>query len=185
MALTSENQLFADLIRIIRDGLVALGVDGWTVMQDYQPTEQGLRDKLIKLNKVYSRKIGAQGNADEKRILENGEIELVHKEFFQKEISIQLDFYVKSTVAETVDSITGADMAQQLACYFSGVSGVQALLEAGYGMLRIENIRDPKHVLDSNLYQVLPGFDLVLRFWQEIEMKQQAAVIKGFRIIGV
>lgn len=185
MALKSENQIFADIARLLRDALSAVGADGWTVIQEYQPTEQNLRNKLVKFSKVYSRKIGAQGNADEKRILENGEIELVHKEFFQKEISIQLDCFVHRTVEDMEESITGADMAQQLVCYFSGVSGIQALLEAGYGMFRIENIRNYKHISDSDLYQIIPGFDLVLRFWQEIETKQQAAVIKGLKIVGV
>ena len=186
MSYKTDNQIFADIIGIIRTFLSSSGQTGWAVVQGYQPRPLGQHDKLITLSEVYSVPVGFQGGGDETKYNDDGTITLVHVEKWREEVSIQIGCLCnRQPNTDTVATWSAVDMAKMLKTFFNSAAGIAALVTLGYGKLRIDNIRVGKFLNSSENFQLAPGFDLVLLHDQVIESAATEAVIKGAGIVGV
>ncbi len=186
MAYKTDNQIFADIIGIIRGYLATSGQTGWRVDQGYQPRPFGQHDKLITLSHVYSVPVGFQGGGDETKITSGASVTMVHREKWREEVSMQINcFCNRQPATDTVETWTAVDMAKMLKTYFNSTAGIAALLDKGYGKLRIDNIRVGNFLNSSENYQLAPGFDLVILHEQEIESAALEAIIEGYKIVGV
>ena len=99
-----------------------------------------------------------------------------HYERWREERSLQIDCFCKRDPAtDTEETIGAEDMASRIMAYLDSYAGTQTLVSLGYGKLRIGNIRTNRSVNDSGLFELVPGFDLVILYEQELTSEQTAA----------
>lgn len=167
MAFRTENQIYADLVEVINGFLSANGYTDWQVCRSYQPSMQGIRDKVIQLTKVYSVRYGWQGNDD---IPSDVQDKLIHIESQIMNESWQIDCIKMRNVNDTAETISGADMMVQLGMFFAGDAGRLALRTKGYSLgQRLTSVRNPYEMSDSKKYMFNPGFDIHFMYWQTIQ----------------
>ena len=164
----SENQIWAFLVSKFNSVLSDNGYTGWSVLRNYQPSIQGLRDKSIYLYKVSKRRIGTQGLITEKD--NNGDWQTV--DHWYEEILFQVGAFSKRDVdTETVDTITSEDVLGTLMAYVNSASKVQEWKTAGYEVIKSTAMRLMDYETDSGLQEKLPQFDFMLCVEQSILKK--------------
>lgn len=178
----TENQVFADIIGVIRSFFESMGENDWVIRQGYQPRQETLQNKAVTLWRVYSSDNGFQG---EKYLTDDNGNYIMRQEV-QKEISMQVDFFRKrEPIEDNINTKNAIDYANLLKVYLSNSVGIAELQELGYGFLRIENFREPKRLTPSGLYESFPGFDLVILYWQEVDTPVESATFENIIIEGV
>jgi hypothetical protein len=100
----------------------------------------------------------------------------------QKEVSLQIDFFKRRKDTDTLTTKNAVDYANLLKIYLSNSVGVAELQERGYGFLRIENFREPKHLTSSDLYESFPSFDLIILYWQQVDTPIKEATFNNIVI---
>ena len=167
----TENQIWAFLIEQINQVLSDNNITGWTVLRNYQPSIQGLKDKGIYLYKISKRRIGTQGT-----ILETdsqGNLENIDHWF--EEILFQVSAFCKRDVnTETVDTVTSEDVLEIIQAFVNSSSKVLPWKERGYEVIKSTNTRLMDFETDSGLNEKMPQFDFLLC----VEQKQLKKIDK-------
>ena len=169
MKYKTENEVFADIISIIKGFFTSINANDWEVRQGYQPRQETLQNNTVTLWRVYSKDIGFQGE----KYLTNNDGQFVLRSEVLKEVSIQIDFFRKRKNTDTVNTLNAIDYANMLKIYLSNSNGISKFTQKEYGILRITNFREPKKITPSDLYENFPSFDLQLRFWQYVDTPQE------------
>lgn len=173
MKYKTENQVFADIIEIIQGFFDNNNITDWKIRQGYQPRQETLQDNTVILWRIYSKDIGFQGE----KYLTNEQNNFVMRSEVLKEVSIQIDFFRRRKNTDTLETLNSLDYANMLKIYLSNSNGIAEFTKREYGILRIKDIREPKKLTPSDLYETFPSFDIVLRFWQYIDTPQE--YVKG------
>lgn len=181
MMYKTENQVFADIIGVIRGFFESIGENDWIVRQGYQPRQEALQNKAVTLWRVYSADNGFQG---EKYLTDDNGNYIMRSEV-QKEVSIQFDFFRKRKENDVAETKNAIDYANLLKVYLSNSVGISELQELGYGFLRIENFREPKHLTPSDIYETFAGFDLIILYWQQVDSPVKEATFENIVIKGI
>jgi hypothetical protein len=169
MEYKTENEVFADIISIIKEFFVSINNTEWQVRQGYQPRQETLKNNTVTLWRVYSKDVGFQGE----KYLTNSDGQFILRSEVLKEVSIQIDFFRKRENIDTIKTLNAIDYANMLKVYLSNSNGIKKFTDKGYGIMRIVNFREPKKITPSDLYESFPSFDLQLRFWQYIDTPQE------------
>ena len=184
MQYRNENQIYADLKTIMDGFFASRGFTGWRALQSYQPTQWGRQSQAVTFSTVYVRRVGFQGTRyrtafDSGGALVSGAI--IREDVYREERSVQLDFFKQRDPAnDTVNTIQAGDACRMAAAYLASDDGIDALGALGYSLLNIRNLRNERVIGDSEQFQLLPGFDLVLVYDQIITVTDPAtAVISG------
>lgn len=155
----TENQIWSFLVTQFNQVLSDNGYTGWTVLRNYQPSIQGLRDKSVYLYKISKRRIGTQGTITEKDTL--GDWQVV--DHWYEEILFQVSAFAKRDPAtETVETITSEDVLDTLMAYVNSALKVPAWKSAGYEVIKATSVRCLDYETDSGLQEKLPQFDFLL-----------------------
>ena len=186
MAYKTDNQIMADVIGVINGWLSVSGQTGWKVAQAFQPRPMGLHDKMILLSHIYTRQVGFQKGYDQD--LPNtsgGGMTFTHIEDWLEEVRLQVScFCNRKPGSDTITTWTAEDMAKRLVAYFNGTAGINAFYALGYGKLRRDVCRVRTFVNDSENFQLVPNFDLVLIHEQTVETAAIPAQFGGLQIVG-
>ena len=178
MQYRNENQIYADL-KTIMDGLfVSRGFTGWRALQSYQPTQWGRQSQAVTFSTVYVRRVGFQGTRYRTALDSGGALvsgSIIRQDVYREERSVQLDFFKQRDPAtNAVNTVQAGDACRMAAAYLASDDGINALGALGYGLLNIRNLRNERVIGDSEQFQLLPGFDLVLVYDQEITITDPA-----------
>lgn len=163
----TEADVWRALIATLRDGLDAQGLDDtkMKIKQAFQPRKQGVNsDDTVYLFKITSKRIGHQGKGYEYNA-GNGNFDSV--ENYWLEAYFQLTAQVERDIEDS-SSLTAYDIADLCAAILQ-TSGARAkLLDAGIGILRIGEVRNPYSIDDRDQFDQDSSFDFVLTYNQTI-----------------
>lgn len=155
----TENEIWAFLVSKFNAVLAENDITGWTVLRNYQPSIQGLKDKCVYLYKVNKRRVGTQGITSVKD--DNGDWQSAENWF--EEIMFQVSAFCKREPStETTSTITSEDVLDILLAYVNSALKVPEWRTQGYGVIKATNIRCMDYETDSGLQEKLPQFDFLL-----------------------
>lgn len=178
MQYRTEGQITADLKAIMDGFFAARGFTGWRALQAYQPTQWGRQSQAVTFTTVYVRRLGFQGTHYRTAFGSGGAVTsgaILRDDVYREERSVQFDFFKKREAeTDTTATMQAGDAARMAAAYLASDDGIAALAARNYGLLNIRNIRNGKVIGDSELYQLVPGFDLVLVYDQTITVTDPA-----------
>ena len=183
--LKTENQINADIKSVLENALMYCGIRDWSVMQSNPPQMQGLIDKVVRFLVVSVNRDGWQGNNERVEEISGGTSSVIHREKFREIRRVQIDFFRKRLIVDNELTITADDVARKVLTYLDGSAGIQALREKGYNKLRTDSIRIGYGLNDSDLYQMTPGFDLMLIYDQAEDTLIGDAYFDGFKAYPV
>lgn len=179
MQYRNEGQINADLKSVMDGFFASRGFTGWRALQSYQPTQWGRISQSVTFTTVYARRVGFQGTRYRTALDSNGGLvsgAIIRDDVYREERSIQLDFFKQRDPAtDTVNTAQAGDACRMAAAYLVSDDGIDALAALGYGLLNVRNLRYERVIGDSEQFQLLPGFDLVLVYDQVIEVIAPAA----------
>ena len=189
MQYRTENQIYADLKQIMDGFFAARGFTGWRALQAYQPTQWGRQSQVVTFSTVYVRRLGFQGTNFTPALDSGGALisgSIIREDVYREERSIQFDFFKKRNPAtDTVNTAEAGDAARMAAAYLVSDDGIDALGAIGYSLLNIRNIRNNRVIGDSEQFQLLPGFDLVLVYDQKIAITSPATANVNYGIYPI
>ena len=185
MPYKTDNRIIADVIGVLNAFLANCGQSGWKVLQGEQPRFVGFHDKMILLSHIYTRQVGWQKGYDKDIPNSSGGMTFTHIEDWLEEVRIQIScFCVRNPETDTVNTWTAEDMAKRLIAFCNSEAGINAFVALGYGKLRHDAARIRAIVNDSQSFQLVPNFDLVLIHEQTVETAAIPAQFGGLQIVG-
>ena len=157
--LKTENQIWYFLINQFNQVLSDNGYTGWTVLRDYQPSIQGLKDKAIYISKISKRRIGTQGTITVSNSLSGWDT----VDSWYEEILFRVSAFCKRDPdTETKDTITSEDVLSDIMAFVNSALKVPSWKSAGYDVIKATDIRCLDFETDSGLQEKLPQFDFLL-----------------------
>jgi hypothetical protein len=162
-----DNELFSLIIQIIIAGESTLGIGGIPVAQRAQPTTQGVASTPI----IYVDKIPGDhryGSVLRKDIW-NAQTEIMeHLEIQDYESTFQFSALAGQSAA-TPMQFTASDIINSVAAILQSSCAIQAFINAGVGVRRITDIRNPAFIDEKQRYEFSPSFDITLTHKQIIK----------------
>lgn len=152
----TENQIWADLKKLITQGLDKFSVEGWQIRQLQQPLKITTLRPTIFMAKLNSPRIGWQYSAN--RALAAG---VEHKESYWQEIRFQISALKKRHPAD-IEEFTSSDALNALITWFMSKEGLEAVRMMGYNVFRISRLEEPFFIDDSDTYERNPYFEVSL-----------------------
>lgn len=160
-----DNALNILIRNTILAGLTSRGYSGIAVMQMNQPTQQGANiPATIYFTKLSDDRYGFLGRSDDWD--EDAET-MVHTEVQNYISKFQIQALSIQNPANT-SSLTASDLVNITASILQSDSGRKMLWNAGVGILRITDIRNPYFKDDSDRFEAVPSFDFELTHQQII-----------------
>lgn len=156
-----DNQLIQIFSPIISQGLIDAGISGVTVMQEDQPTQQGINDNpTIYFQKISSKKCGSQGFRD---FWNEDTEEMEHTEVLLMECMFKVSCLFRQN-PETPNQLTASDLVQEVAIILNSQKTIQTLQSYEIGIMNIMDMTNPYFINDRNQYYAKPSFNFILRF---------------------
>lgn len=150
------NQIYKDLIAMIKTALQSQNLN-WQVIQTYQQTMGNLEPPFIMLHRLTATNYGFQYGKD--YTLAN---ESKHSENQIEILKFQIEAYRPRGAKDKVNTITAADVVRILSRWFMSDTGIQAVREKGYNVLRVTEVVEEYYKEVSDKYQVNPHFKMEL-----------------------
>lgn len=154
-----DNVLIALFTGIIEAGLAERGYSSIPVVQAYQPTLQGVNESpTVFFSKTSDKRYGfIQSQTEYSSLTE--EISLIETQLYESVFNINV-WAIQDP--STPSAPTAADLANIVALILNCAKGRQQLLDAGVGILRITDIRNPYFVDDKEIFEANANFDFTL-----------------------
>ena len=143
------NQFYKDLIISIKS-VLQNHILNWQIKQSYQQSMGNLKPPFIMLHRLTIINYGFQFGKDSNDVIQTYQISAVYSR----------------TQNDTVEIITGAEVVILLAHWFMSDTGLKALREKGYDILRITEVFEEYYKDVSEIYQITPNFKLHLIVFQ-------------------
>jgi len=153
----NENQIWQDMVAAVNAGLADNSVTGFEVRQSSQPIKVTIGQPTIWIERVSSKRYGAQIT----RPIISGGL-LFEQSVYYQEIIFQVSAIKKRLPANTVSTQTAGDVLNILVTYFNGPEGIATLAGKSFSALLISEVREPVATLDSDLYEKTPSFDITV-----------------------
>lgn len=155
----TDSALIQLFLPIIKAQLIIDGFTTVNVVQEYQPTMQGVdTEPTLFFFKVGFKRYGFLGRLDE---WDAGDMEMVHTERQYFESAWQISALVRQNPA-TPNQYSASDLADEAASIMQSDKTRNILNASNIGILRITDIVNPFFVNDHDNYQAIPSFDFVL-----------------------
>lgn len=157
----TENQLILLFLPIINAGLIADGFLNVPVKRANQPTQQGANSgNTVYFYPIANRRYGYLGrfyNWDSVHSV------MVHDETQYMESSFQISTLVRQYPTQPA-LYTAYDLAYEVSSILQSDATIVTLNNAGVGILRITDIRQPYFVDDRDNFEASPSFDFTLTY---------------------
>jgi hypothetical protein len=161
----NTTQLILVFRPIIIDGLSDAGYSNASVLQAYQPTQQGVRtNPVVYFSKISDYRYGfprRETKWDEEQSL------MVHTETQVFETTFQINTLLTSKPTQDL-APTASDLAITVSNILQSDKTLAQLQAQGIGILRITDIRNPYFVDDRDTYEASPSFDFTLTHIQTL-----------------
>jgi len=164
----TDNEIMAVLIRVIREGLIAWGIDA-VVQQSYQPTEQGAPTKAtVLLHSIDSKRYGFPEDVS---YFDEIESEMIKRESYWLERTYQVDALAIQNPAESAADLTvltAFDYVDRVAALMQTGTVIEKLRAESIGILRVQPLRIGYVVDDKDRNEQVPSFDFTITYQQII-----------------
>lgn len=154
------NQIYKDLIAMIGTALQSQSLN-WQVIQTYQQTMGNLKAPFIMLHRLSSSNYGFQYGKDY-TVTVGQTKQHKHSENQIEILKFQIEAYKPRSPKDKADTITGADVVRMIARWFMSDTGIQAIRDKGYNVLRITDVVEEYYKEVNEIYQVNPHFKMDL-----------------------
>lgn len=161
----TENQIWKDVFDLLNGIKCRKCFADWTIRQGNQPTVENLISKSIYITRIASRRYGWQAH---KSKWDSAQQKMIHTEEYFQEILFQISAFKKRTPDDTTE-LTAGDVLNSFITFLQSIDGVKAMREKGFQTYRIMELREPAAVMDNDLYEKLPSFDISLVLVQNEE----------------
>ena len=132
-----------------------------TIIQSNQPTVQG----AVKSDSMYFYKIGDKRVGHPHRI---NEWDTLAGAMVDNDVQLMEATFQLSALVRQPDTITASDLLNDAAMIMQSDSFIKTLKNAGVGILRIGEIRNPYFQDDRDQFQAMPSFDFILSYNRSI-----------------
>lgn len=183
----TENQVWADIIRVVSEWAQSNSLSSWVVKQGHQPQIVDINSQLILVDRITSNRYGWQSD---KTYYDTTKDQVENHVCYLSEMTFQLSFFKRRNPKnDTLSTLTSSDVANRLLTYFMSGLGLSTLRALGYGLLRTTELREPIFSDENDAYQRYPNFDITLNFPQILATNIGAiksendvipTIIKGF-----
>lgn len=161
MAVKTDNDVIRVFLPLLNAALAASAFAPVTVVQSYQPTQQGVEsDPQVYFFKVGHKRYGFLGRIDQWNEVDQ---QMEHIESQWIESQWQISALIRQNPA-TPNQFTAADLVNEVAAIFQSDTIRLALLNEGIGILRIENVSNPYFVDDYENFEASPSFTFTLTY---------------------
>lgn len=171
MTYKTENEIWADIISLLREAVSAKGITGFTVMRSYQPVDTQ-NQPVILIHRISQNRYGWRGRKDK---VINGVMR--HIERYYQELRFQVDVLKKINI-QNPEELTASDIANMLVDWLESDKGLKVMRSYGFMPLRIQAMPENQFVNQHDNFQINPHFDIIFYIEQEIEENQ--SVIDGY-----
>ena len=155
------NELIQLFRPIIVNGLLALGYPNVSVVQSFQPTQQGINNgPTVYFFKIYDHRYGFLKRQDTWDPISET---MIHTETQGYETMFQVNALMTQNPANT-SQIVVSDLVNECAQILQSDIAINALFEQDVQILRITDIRNPYFVDDRDRFEGIPSFDFVLTY---------------------
>ena len=157
----TDAQLIQIFLPIIKNGLTNAGFEDILVVQNYQPTQQGISNSpTVWFNKSSSKLYGYRGYFDSP--VENSST-MKHTETQWMESIWRINALVKLNPL-TPDQYTASDLAQEVAYILQSYNTVVILNTLRIGILRISDVLNPQFSNDRDQFSTFANFGFTLTY---------------------
>lgn len=160
-----DNDLIRLIISIVTDGLALRSISGVSIMQSYQPMQQGIPfNQTIFISKVSDTPIGSPKRLDEWNSLT--------QKMMKSEIQVyETQYQIMALFPQnaSTETLTASDLANTVRQILQSDECISRLLESDAQVLRVTSVRDPYFKDDRNLFEMSPSFDISFIHGQTFE----------------
>lgn len=168
----TETALFTLLVSIISAGLTARGINGVTVAQKYQPTQQGVPSaKSVHLFRISDTPLG---HTRRDSVWSIPDSTMTDTELQTMLVTFQVSALVTPNPAD-LNALTAADLVRVVRRIMQSSSTIATLRQNGAATFRVAAIRNPPFTDDRGRNEFSPNFDFVISY-DEISTAEAAPV---------
>ncbi len=153
----TDNELFRILLLIIRDGLAVDGINDVTVLQAFNPTQQGvLTSPAVYLSKLYDYRYGWLYR-DQSNVPAGIQCEQTQQ--------VETTFKISALVIQnplTPNQYTASDLVNKVTMILGSIENVEYLATLGLGILVIKQVGNDYDVDDRDQFEASPAFNLTI-----------------------
>lgn len=182
IAFKTENQIWAELIDMLKQALRYRNITGFEVRQGNQKTKVTPASPRLTLHKVSAVNRGFSYRYDKVRD-DTGTLE--HTEAYLQEITFQVTALKLRSNSDTIETHTAGDAANAVKDYLNSIDGIKAMQALGYGLLPPKMYRAPTFVNDTEDFEYAPNIDFTVIVKQAFSRKQAAITGTEFTLIRV
>lgn len=165
-----DNDLFTNIKAVIDAGLAANSVAGVQVIQNYQPTQEGVPDgPIVTMNKEPGdERYGSPQHVDKWDPTANdGDGAMVHTETQILLSTFQVNALLPQAPNPSLN-MTASDMLNLVAAILNSDAAIVTFQGLGLGVLRVTKVRNVPFVDDKGRNEFSPSFDFTLSHSQVI-----------------
>lgn len=157
----NDTQVIIIVIGILRQALDSMGLNDVLILQDYQPTQQGVPEARV----VYLHKLNTPryGHPIKKSVYNSTTGEFDVNESFWRVPSWQVSTRAQQD-PEDLTGLTSSDLADTVADILQMSSTRETLLQSEIGIERITQVRILHEVNDKDRFEETPSFDFTLSY---------------------
>ena len=161
----TDNELIIVLRNALVTGLTSIGYNDPTVLQNYQPSQQGTRNgEVWYIHRIATHKYGHAGI---KRVLNTGNDNFDVTETRVLERTFQITT-LKKTDGTDITEKTAYDLAEEAAAVIESFAFRQEIRSHGVSVYRVLDIRSPYFSDDSKQNELSPNFDFTVTYCNQI-----------------
>lgn len=178
MTYRNENQIWADIISLLKMAVQAKNISDCTVMRSFQPVDVQIQPTIL-IHRISQNRYGWRGRKD--KVINNV---MHHVESYHQELRFQVDVLKKIDVNNPND-LTATDIANLLVDWLESDKGLKEMRSLGFMPLRIINMPESTFINQHDNYQINPHFDIICYIQQEIDENQDIVDGYEFTLKGV
>lgn len=157
----TDNQRFVILFEIIIEGLTERNVTGVSVLQSYQPTQQGTASgRAVYLSALPQVPVG---HVRRDSVYDVPTSTMVDSELQTWLATYQVNALAKQDLSDTT-SLTAADIVRAVRNIMQSSKTIARLRTEGLAILRVNELRNPSFVDDNGQFEYSPSFDFTLTY---------------------
>ena len=164
----SEYQIRKSFIEVIKQALSEMGVTGYTVIARHQQTMTHAYDCVI-IDKIHMKQEGWQSNRIVKGVDEQGRKLVVFRQDWLETWTWQISVSHRRSVEDTVESLTGEDVANRLRVWFDSSRGAHIMRtreDVPFAPFQVFELKLRPYKDDSDINQIEAMFDFKMNVVQ-------------------
>lgn len=164
-----------DIVRIFKpliiSGLADLGITS-KVLQNYQPTNQGIKNNVVYFHNIGDKRIGYQSKSN----VWNKDLGIMESVEYQ---NVETTFQINTILVQDPSnlSITAKDLLNYVSMILQNRDNIKKLNESGIGILWISELKNIPFVNGEDNFEYNPTMDIKLTH-KHIFKKQQEVIEK-------